>query len=94
MKEKILKREKAFLRHPEREDFFEFTELNKSSVDFHKGLATEAIALVVKFAFGDLELHRIEANIQPQNFASLAVAKKNGFMKEGFSPKYLQIDGE
>ena len=58
------------------------------------GFATEAIDLTVKFSFEELNLHRIEANIQPHNFASIAVVKKNGFAKEGFSPRYLQIDGE
>ena len=55
---------------------------------------TEAINLVVKYAFKELKLHRIEANIQPHNLASIAVVKKNGFTKEGFSRKYLKIDGE
>ncbi len=58
-----------------------------------KGFATEAIGLIIKLAFEDLNLHRIEANIQPQNLPSIAVVKKNGFAKEGFSPKYLQVDG-
>lgn len=151
---------KIYLRYPSIADFAEFTELNKASIGFHKGLAnppkdkesfedfiarseqtanesfvicsietdeiagsiglsqifrggfqnaylgyylgekfagkglaTEAIALIVKFAFEDLKLHRIEANIQPHNLASIAVVKKNGFSKEGFSPKYLHIDG-
>ena len=55
-----------------------------------KGFMTEAISLILKFAFEDLKLHRIEANIQPHNLASIAVVKKNGFSKEGFSPKYLK----
>lgn len=57
-----------------------------------KGFASEAIELIIKFAFEDLNLHRIEANIQPHNLPSIAVVKKNGFSKEGFSPKYLNID--
>jgi RimJ/RimL family protein N-acetyltransferase len=39
MKEKILKGKKVYLRYPKIEDFAELTELNKASVDFHKGLA-------------------------------------------------------
>lgn len=58
-----------------------------------KGFATEAIKLIISFAFEKLNLHRIEANIQPQNLASIKVVKKNGFVKEGFSLKYLQVDG-
>lgn len=58
-----------------------------------RGLMSEAIALILRYAFNDLKLHRIEANIQPHNLASIAVVRKNGFTKEGFSPKYLKIGG-
>lgn len=57
-----------------------------------KGIMTEAINLILRFAFKDLKLHRIEANVQPTNLASIAVLKKNGFTKEGFSRRYLKID--
>ena len=56
------------------------------------GFMTEAINLILKFAFKDLKLHRIEANIQPHNSASIKVAKRCGFSLEGFSPKYLKIE--
>ena len=56
-----------------------------------QGLMTEAIGLILRFAFKDLKLHRIEANVQPHNLASLAVLRKNGFVKEGFSRRYLKI---
>jgi ribosomal-protein-alanine N-acetyltransferase len=59
-----------------------------------KGFMSEAISLILRFAFEDLNLHRIEANIQPHNLASIAVVKKNEFSKEGFSPKYLKVDGD
>ncbi len=58
-----------------------------------KGYMTEAIALILRYAFENLKLHRIEANIQPHNLASIAVVRINGFTKEGFSPKYLKIGG-
>lgn len=58
-----------------------------------KDFATAAISLILKFAFRDLKLHRIEANVQPHNFSSIAVLKKNNFTKEGFSRKYLKIGG-
>lgn len=59
-----------------------------------QGFGTEMISLIVRYAFETINLHRIEANIQPQNLASIAVAAKNGFRKEGFSPAYLRIGGE
>ncbi|HXH70190.1 MAG TPA: GNAT family protein, partial [Pyrinomonadaceae bacterium] len=58
-----------------------------------KGFMTEAVELVLKYAFQTLKLHRIEANVQPQNAASIAVLKRANFTKEGFSPKYLKIGG-
>lgn len=58
-----------------------------------RGFMSEAIRLILRYAFKDLKLHRIEANIQPHNSASIAVVRKNGFSKEGFSPKYLKIGG-
>jgi ribosomal-protein-alanine N-acetyltransferase len=54
---------------------------------------TEGIELVLHHAFGALGLHRLEANIQPNNAASIALAKGAGFRLEGFSPRYLKIDG-
>ena len=58
-----------------------------------KGYATEAVRLVLKFAFADLKLHRIEANVQPRNLASIRLLERCGFKKEGFSEKYLKIGG-
>ena len=58
-----------------------------------QGYMTEALELVLREAFGKLGLHRIEANIQPGNKASLALAKRAGFVYEGFSERYLKIGG-
>ena len=49
---------------------------------------------VVNFAFKKLRLHRLEANIQPENKASIALAKTCGFKKEGFSPKFIKKGGK
>jgi len=58
-----------------------------------QGYTTEAIALMLRYAFAELKLHRLEANIQPGNVASLALVKRAGFVKEGYSRKYLKICG-
>jgi ribosomal-protein-alanine N-acetyltransferase len=58
-----------------------------------QGYMREAIELVLRVAFLDLRLHRIEANIQPGNGASIALAQGAGFLREGFSPRYLKISG-
>ena len=59
-----------------------------------QGYMREGIELVLQRAFVDLRLHRIEANIQPGNQASSALARGAGFQREGFSPRYLKIDGQ
>lgn len=58
-----------------------------------QGYMTEALVLALRVAFQGLRLHRVEANIQPQNTPSIALVKQVGFRKEGFSPQYLEIRG-
>jgi ribosomal-protein-alanine N-acetyltransferase len=58
-----------------------------------KGYMSQSIKLVLKIVFEEIKLHRIEANIQPENFRSINLVKSNGFIKEGFSPRYLNING-
>jgi ribosomal-protein-alanine N-acetyltransferase len=57
------------------------------------GYMGEGIELVLRRAFTSVRLHRIEANIQPGNRASIALAQGAGFRREGFSPRYLKIGG-
>ncbi len=59
-----------------------------------QGFMTDGLALVLDRAFGELGFHRLEANIQPGNLASAGLVTRLGFRKEGFSPKYLFIDGD
>ncbi len=59
----------------------------------NQGYMREGIELVVREAFMTLRLHRIEANIQPGNQASISLARGAGFAREGFSPRYLKIGG-
>ena len=58
-----------------------------------QGYMRAALELVLDRAFGPLALHRVEANIQPGNAPSIALALGAGFRLEGFSPRYLLIGG-
>ena len=58
-----------------------------------RGYMREALALTLRIAFGRLRLHRVEANIQPGNRASIALVRRAGFRREGLSPRYLKIGG-
>ena len=58
-----------------------------------KGLMSEAMQLVLDLSFGPMALHRLEANIQPANAPSIALARRAGFRLEGYSPRYLLIGG-
>ena len=57
------------------------------------GYMTEAVDIALRYAFGELGLHRIEASVQPRNVASIAVLRRNGFVMEGVSRRYLKING-
>jgi ribosomal-protein-alanine N-acetyltransferase len=53
----------------------------------------EGMLLVLKHAFRKLKLHRLEANIQPANRASIRLVRSYGFVREGFSRRYLKVGG-
>jgi len=59
-----------------------------------QGHMRAGLRLALAHAFEGLSLHRIEANIQPANLASIALVESLGFRREGYSPKYLKIAGE
>ena len=59
-----------------------------------RGLASAAVGDVVRFAFGEAELHRVEAGTLPDNTASQRVLEKNGFERFGYATKLLLIAGE
>ena len=58
-----------------------------------RGFMTEALDLTLRYAFGTLRLHRVEANVQPGNAASIALVRRCGLRLEGFSPRYLKVGG-
>lgn len=59
-----------------------------------RGYMTKGLRAVIARAFGPLRLHRLEANIQPGNEKSRQLVHRLGFRLEGFSPRYLNIDGK
>ncbi|HEY2355529.1 MAG TPA: GNAT family protein [Gaiellaceae bacterium] len=59
-----------------------------------RGLATGAVEDVVAYAFGELELHRVEAGTLLDNFASQRVLEKAGFERIGVAPRFLHINGD
>jgi ribosomal-protein-alanine N-acetyltransferase len=58
-----------------------------------EGYMTEGLELVLRVAFRRLKLHRVEANVQPGNRRSLALVRRAGFMREGYSRRYVRIAG-
>ena len=58
-----------------------------------QGYMTEGLHAAVRFAFETLGLHRLEANIQPNNAPSINLVQRCGFQNEGFSPQFLYIAG-
>jgi len=59
-----------------------------------QGYMREGLGLLLGEAFGRLRLHRLEANIRPENAASIALVRGAGFRREGYSPRYLLIAGD
>ena len=57
------------------------------------GFMKQGMLLVARQAFQELGLHRVEANIEPKNVASPALAGSCGFRREDFSPSYLKVGG-
>ena len=55
-----------------------------------QGLMRQAVEQAIGIAFKRLKLHRLEANIQPDNLASVALVRACGFSKEGFSPRFFK----
>jgi ribosomal-protein-alanine N-acetyltransferase len=74
---------------------FQSAYLGYSILPEYRGLGymTEALQLALRHAFRTLRLHRVEANVEPGNEASLALVRRAGFTREGFSRRYLKLGG-
>jgi [ribosomal protein S5]-alanine N-acetyltransferase len=59
-----------------------------------RGMATLAVALVCDHAFGAAGLHRLQADIRPENLPSQRLVERLGFRQEGVLRRYLDIDGD
>ena len=58
-----------------------------------RGLMQEALEALLTHAFGQLQLHRVMANYQPENLRSARLLERLGFVREGYARHYLHIDG-
>lgn len=58
-----------------------------------RGYTLDAVGALIDFAFGELNLHRMEAACVPENTASQALLEQAGFEQEGYARKYLRING-
>ncbi|MGF1661670.1 MAG: GNAT family N-acetyltransferase [Kineosporiaceae bacterium] len=58
-----------------------------------RGIATAAVAAALRVAFGELGLHRVQADTLVHNVTSQRVLQRNGFQRIGLAPQYLRIAG-
>jgi ribosomal-protein-alanine N-acetyltransferase len=58
-----------------------------------RGMASLAVALVCDHAFAEVGLHRVQADIRPENGPSQRLVERLGFHREGLLRRYLDIDG-
>lgn len=65
-----------------------------ASAHWGKGYAAEAVEAAVAYAFRELDINRIEADIDPRNAPSGRVLERVGFRKEGYMPERWIVNGE
>lgn len=59
-----------------------------------KGYASEAAGAIVRYAFDAMGLHRLEADVDPRNPASIRTLERLGFQREGYARERYHLDGE
>ncbi len=62
-----------------------------STEHWHKGIMSEALKALIPFGFNEIEMHRIQASVFPENTASIHLLEKFGFQKEGILRQYTYI---
>ncbi|MDX2360140.1 MAG: GNAT family protein [Crocinitomicaceae bacterium] len=78
-----------YLDHHRAELGYGFTDMSYEG----KGLMTEAIERVLSYGFEEMNLHRIEAFVSPENTPSLKIMEKNNFRKEGHLKEHYFKNG-
>jgi [ribosomal protein S5]-alanine N-acetyltransferase len=58
-----------------------------------RGLMKEGVRLTLRHAFDGLRLHRVQANVQPENERSIQLLRSLGFVEEGYARRYLKVGG-
>lgn len=59
-----------------------------------QGYIQEALRALINFAFDELNFHRLEADVDPRNVASVRTLEKLGFQKEGYLRERWHVNGE
>ena len=60
---------------------------------WRKGYVTEALDALLSYAFDVLQLHRLEADVDPRNVGSIRTLEKMGFQREGLMRERWQVNG-
>ena len=62
--------------------------------DCHNGYMREVLLFMIPLIMQEFHLHRIEAYVQPDNFSSIRLLTRLGFIEEGYLSDYAQINGK
>ena len=61
---------------------------------WRQGYMKESLEALLNYAFDVLNFHRIEADVDPRNVASIAILERLGFQREGYLRERWQVNGE